>query len=201
MKRSNWKLGALATLAVAASTFFSQAQAAFVTLSFAPQTITNPGDSVAVDIVVDGLDVATGGFSLELDYDNLTFVDYQIGGPGGTMGDPMGLLDLSPGNQGGTVSLAAFADLSLDAADLYAAQNSGGPFTLARVNFTGVKQGNFTLNLRDVALSDFLGVGLVVCTGAACVDPNPVPEPMAPLLLATALGALALTRRGQRKAA
>lgn len=190
MKRSNRTLGALTAIALAASAFVSQVQAATVSLSFAPPTITTAGDPVLVDIVVNGLAVATGGFSLDLDYANLTYVGHTIG-PGGEFG-------LSPDDFSfhfaPTLTLIGFADLALDEADAYIAQNSGGPFTIAQVSFTGIAPGAFTLDLRNVGLSDYAGLALVTCTGAACITAA-VPEPMTPLLVAAALGALAFTRK------
>lgn len=195
MKSSSWKFGTLAAMAVAATTFVSQAQAAFVSLSFAPATITTAGDAVGVDIVVNGLGVATGGFSLDLGYANLAFTTFTVG-PGGTLGAAP--FDLSLGDLGGTVSLNALADGLISESALYTAQSSGGPFTLAHVDFTGVAPGAFTLDLKNVALSDFAGTALVVCTGAACV--NNVPEPTTGLLVAAALGALGLSRKRQPEA-
>jgi len=197
MKSSNWKLGAAGAMALAATTFVSQAHAAAVSVVFAPPTITNPDEAVGVDIVVTGLASAAGGFSLFLDYTNLAFTNYVIG-PGGEMG--VLPFDLSLGDLGGSVSFSAFADLSAPTdteAGLFAAQSSGGQFTIARVNFTGVAAGPFTLGLRDVAISDFNGRSLLDCTGAACAG-NSIPEPTTALLVAAALGALARTRKQTR---
>ncbi|MDO9074402.1 MAG: PEP-CTERM sorting domain-containing protein [Rubrivivax sp.] len=194
MTSSYRTVGALAAIALAATALVSQAQAATVSLSFAPPTITTAGDPVVVDIVVNGLAVATGGFDLKLDYGNLAFVSYTLG-PDGSLGGALDLLDLSFGDDGiGTVSLTGLADLLILEPDLYIAQNSGGPFTIAQVSFTGVAPGALTLGLRDVALSDYAGLTLLECTGAAC-NTTGVPEPMTPLLVAAALGALAFTRK------
>ena len=201
MNSSNWKLGALAALVVAATTFVSQAQAAFISLSVTPTPI-NAGDPVGVDIVVEGLPAATGGFSLSLDYGDLTFGGYTIG-----PGFGPSPLDLSLGDLGGTVDFLVLADgdpIAFPEAVAYAAQNSGGPFTLAHVDFTAGAAGPFTLSLRNVAASNFLGefddpaFNLLICTDAACG--RQVPEPMTALLVGIALGGLGLSRR-QRKAA
>lgn len=199
MNSSNWKLGALAALAVAATTFVSQAQAAFVSLNVTP-AIINAGDAVGVDIVVDGLPAAAGGFSLLLDYGDLAFVGYTIGPGFGAFP-----LDLSFGDLGGTVDLLALADLdpAFTEAVAFAAQNSGGPFTLAHVDFTAGAVGPYAFGLRNVAATNFAGdsndpaFNLLICTGAACGN---VPEPMTALLVGIALGGLGLSR-WQRKAA
>lgn len=191
MKSSSWKFGAVAAMAMAACAMVPQAQAAFITLSptpASPTTIVN--QPVSVDIVVNGLSSAAGAFSLLLDYGNLTFGSYSIG-PGFGIA-----LDLSPGDLGGTVSLAALEDFFVLEPAAYLAQGSGGNFTLATVTFTGpATPGAFTLGLRDVAISDFNGRGLLACTGVACG--NLIPEPTTPLLVMAALGALALIRKQQ----
>lgn len=189
MKSSIWKLGAATAMAMAACAMVSQAQAAFITLSSTPASPTTIANQpVSVDIVVNGLSAAAGAFSLFLDYSNLTFGGYTIG-PGFGMA-----FDLSPGDLGGTVSLAALEELFVLEPAAYIAQGSGGNFTLATVSFTGpATPGAFTLGVRDVAISDFNGRGLLDCTGVGCA--NRIPEPTTPLLVMAALGALALMRK------
>lgn len=203
MKSINWKLGSLAAVAVAATAFVSQAQAAFITLVPTPSSPTTvASEPVSVDIVVNGLPSASGGFSLLLDYSGLTFASYALGAGWGASA-----LDLSLGNLGGTVDFLALEDAGVLEAAAFIAQGSGGNFTLATVSFTGpATPGDFTLGLRDVALSNFLGdatdpaFNLLICSGAACNSTSNVPEPTTALLVATALGGLALRRRQKQPA-
>ncbi len=183
-------------MAVAAASFASQTYAGTVILVMSTPTITTAGEAVSVDIVVDGLPSAAGGFTLDLDYDSNLSFDAFLLGPSGTFGPAPE--DVGSNNTNGSVFLSAFYDLSvLDDTVAYATQSSGGLFTLARVDFTGVAAGDFTLGLRNVAVSNWLGefddpaFNLLVCSGAACG----VPEPSTPLLVAAALGALSLRRK------
>ena len=185
MKSSSWNLAKVAA-ALVALTLISQAHATTVTLG---------GTALSVDINISAAPVAVGGFSLLLDYTNLTFASYSIG-TGGSLGAAP--LDLSFGDLGGTVDLFGLADGSITQAALYAAQNSGGAFTIAHVNFTA-GTGTPKLGLRNVGLSDFFGNGLVFCTGAACTGAA-VPEPATLLLVASSLGALALRRKQRQEA-
>jgi hypothetical protein len=183
-------------MAVAAVGFASQTHAGTISLVTTLPTITASGDAVGVDIIVDGLPSAAGAFSLDLDYGNLSFVSFLVG-PGGTFGTTPA--DYSLGDLGGSISLVAAYDFleSLDPLTepaAFAAQNSGGPFVIAHVNFTGIAPGDFTLDLSNVAVSNWVGdiddpaFNLLIGT-------NNVPEPMTPLLVAAALGGLALTRK------
>jgi hypothetical protein len=179
-------------MAVAAVGFASQTHAGTISLVTTLPTITASGDAVGVDIIVDGLPSAAGAFSLDLDYGNLSFVSFLVG-PGGTFGASP--LDMSADDGAGSVFLSALYDLGeSDPLVAFAAQNSGGAFVIAHVNFTGVAAGDFTLGLRNVAVSNWIGddqdPGFNLLIGA-----NNVPEPMTPLLVAAALGGLALTRK------
>jgi hypothetical protein len=193
MKNSKWKFGILAAMALAATTtFMSQARADPVSFVYAPATITNPGDPVGVDIFVAGLSGALGGFAFQLDYNGaqLTFVSFAAN-PDDNMGP--GFWDMSLGDLGITVDFFTIADGTITEAALYAAQGSGGSFRIGHVDFTGVAAGPFTLTLSNVTLSDFYGE--TICSGAACV--GTAPEPGTALLVAIALGAMALRRRRQ----
>jgi hypothetical protein len=167
MKSGNWKRGMVVALALSAAAFFAPAQAGpIVTLDVTPPTIANAGDPIGVDIEVTGAPSSAGGFSLELDYGNLAFVAYVIG-PSGTFGPSP--LDLSFGDLGGTISFFAFADLAVpDEPALFALQNSGGTFTIAHIDFTGIAPGAFTLALREVSLSNGEGTALL-CGPNNCV--------------------------------
>jgi hypothetical protein len=194
VKSSNWKLGTLAAMALAAAGFASQSHAGTISLSITPSSPTTlPGEAVGVDIVVNGLPSASGGFTLLLDYSDLTFVDFTLGGVWG--GAP---LDLSAGDDGmGTVSFEVLADFAITEPDLYTAQNSGGSFTVAHINFTGpAVPGSFTVTLRDWAFSNFNGDNDDPAFNLLLGNNN-VPEPMTPLLVAMALGGLALTRKSK----
>lgn len=191
MKRSNWKLSSLAAaVAVAATTFGSQAQAAYVSFT----TTGGPG-AVAVDIFANNLPTALGGFAFALNYSAaLTFASFAVN-PDAKMGALP--LDLSLGNLGGSVDFFELADAVITQPALYALQGSGaGSFRLGRVNFTAAAAGPYALSLSGVSLSQFDGV-TTICSGAACT--SNIPEPMTPLLVVAALGALALSRRQQQR--
>ncbi len=192
MKSSNWKFGTLAAMAVAvaAAGFASHSHAGTISLSISPSSPTTlPGEAVGVDIVVNGLPSASGGFSLQLDYSGLAFTDYSLGGVWGASPDDFSVSDAS------SVSFQVLADLAITEPDLYVAQNSGGSFVVAHINFTGLAvPGAFTVTLRDWAFSNFSGDDQDPAFNLL-LGSNNVPEPMTPLLVAAALGGLALTRK------
>jgi hypothetical protein len=209
MKTISRTLRMLAASALAATVLLSQAVASpIVSISPGTQTIGVAG-TATIDIIVSGLTQpadAVGGFSLALNYNNaiLSGLSYT--------NDPdikMGALpiDLSGGFIGGGVlylDLFFVADPGETQASLAAAQ--GGSFRLATVSFTGLADGLSPLTLSDVILSNWDGTatldGVTSQNGQVCVSstgaPCAVPEPGSVLLVATALGALAIRRRKPR---
>lgn len=190
-------LRGLALLALAASACLSQA-APVVSVSPATQTI-NVGGPASIDINVSGLTQALGGFSFVLGFNNSFLSSFGFTpNPDNKMGAFP--LDLSGGFVGGSLDVFYLADL-VDT-ELALATAQGASFRLATVSFTGLADGLSPLTLSGVALSNFTGGATVqgvttqngqICVGGNCV--NVVPEPTTMLLVATALGALALRRR------
>lgn len=192
----------LAATALAVTTLLSQAVAQpVVSIVPADQTI-NVGDPVSIDIIVSGLTDPVGGFSLLLTFlDSIVSGTVYVNDPGVRMGvDP---LDLSLGFLGGSGSpldLFFVADPLETEASLAASE--GASFTLARVSFMGLANGLSPVQLSNVVLSNWNGTETLagvtsrngrICVGGECA----VPEPATILLLAAALGALALSRRKQ----
>jgi len=217
MKHNLRALGALASIAVAATTFLSQAQAAPVlSLVLTPATDVAFTDAVGVDIFVSGLTGLVGGtvggyaFNLTFDDTRMSEVSFSA--------DPDVIKKMGDGadrftsfNAGsGSIHFDVLADLALTEADLLALQGTG--FRLGRAEFTARNTGGFAaFGLSGFSLSEFDGLTAiqgVTATGAqVCVSANgagpcasSVPEPMSALLVAVALGGLALSRR-QAKAA
>jgi len=172
-----------------------------------------------LDIEVSGLDSSTpvGAVGLTLTFNSaiLQGLSY-IADPGNKMGVAINpaFNDISCGfgvavgpvcvATPGTFDLNLFADLSFaDNAALFAAQGTG--FTLARLTFTTVGLGLSNLDLSNIVTGDvtFLNTGAnSTATGSVCVSVNgqtscrnSVPEPTTALLVATALGGLAIRRR------
>lgn len=154
------------------------------------------GDTVSIDIVVTGLEEATGGVNIDVLFDNTT-----LAGTGWSFGNVAFInpvdggngLDFSLGFAGNSVNLnwTSFED----PADLFVAQ---GPFpnlgalVLATLTFdaTGDGQGGFAFETVD--LSDNLGEGLL----PVCIEgqPCPVPEPATFALFGAALAAFGVRR-------
>lgn len=211
MKCSNWKPGTLAAVAAAAATFMSQAHAApLISLSVVPANVA-VGGSVGVDINVSGLTEAVGAFYFDFSFDGtrLSF-DSFLADPDTKMGDGLNpALDFSGGNIGFSVNfdvLAGFVDAA-DEATLAGLQGTG--FRLGRVDLTALNNIGFAdLTLSGFSLSDYDGFTIAdvgARNGQVCVSTDgqtpcvtAVPEPMTPLLVAAALGALAFSRRPKR---
>lgn len=200
MKSIHRTLQRLALAAFAATAFFSQAEAApIVSISPASQNI-GVGAPGSIDIIVSGLTVPTGGFSLTLGFNNsfLSSVGF-LNDPGVKMGALP--LDLSGGFSGGSLDLFFAADASSTLLGLTASE--GSSFTLAHVSFLGLANGLSPLTLSNVVLSNFDGTATLagvtstngqICVGGNCAI-NPIPEPETYLLFAAGLGALAMRRR------
>ena len=212
MKHNLRALGALACIAVAATTFVSQAQAAPVmSISLTPATDVAYGGAVGADIFVTGLGgQAVGGYQFVLNYDSsrMTFSNYLVN-PDAKLGAAP--FDTSFGDLGGTVDFLILADASITEPDLVTLQ--GGAFRLGHVDFNALNNAGFAdFSLSFFGLSEYDGataIGGVTSTGARlCVSAtgtgpcdNNVPEPMSALLVGVALGGLALTRRKSKAAA
>jgi hypothetical protein len=154
-----------------------------------------PGDTVSLDIVVTGLDEATGGINIDVLFDDTT-----LSGTGWSFGDvafinPVDLdngLDFSFGFIGNSVNLnwTSFED----PADLTAAQGPfpSGALVLATITFDAIGDGGGGFAFQTVDLSDNLGEGLLpVCIEG---EPCPVPEPTTFALFGAALAALGVRR-------
>jgi len=189
----------LALAALAATAFFSQAEAAPV-VSISPSTqniaVGSPG---SVNIIVSGLTDPTGGFSLTLGFNNsfLSGVTF-FNDPAAKFGAVP--LDLSLGFSSGSLDLFFVADASATQNSLSALQ--GASFTLATVNFLGLADGLSPLTLSNVTLSNWDGsadlAGVTSTNGQICVGDcaiNPIPEPETYLLFTAGLAALAMRRR------
>ncbi len=216
MKRNLRALSALASIAVAASTLLSQAQAAPVlSISLTPATDVAFMGAVGVDIFVSGLTGAVGGYAFDLSYDitRVTFSSF-LADPDTKMGDGLNpALDLSLGNGAFSVNFNVLSGFfaAADEATLAALQGPG--FRLGHANFTAQSNAGFAaFGLSGFSLSNYDGTaalqgvtatGAQLCVSASGTGPcgNVLPEPISALLVAFALGGLGVSRRQQLKAA
>jgi len=205
MKTISRTLRVLAATALATTVLLSQALASpIVSISPVTQTI-GVGGFATIDIIVSGLTDPTGGFALTLSFNNTILSGESFAndpGPPPKMGASP--LDLSGGFSGNTLDLFFVADMTETEASLAASE--GGGFTLATVTFKGLVDGLSPLTLSNVVLSTWDGglnggpatlAGVEAVNGSVCVGGNCGPEPGSMLLVATALGALAIRRRKQ----
>jgi len=210
MKSSKLTTHALAAIAIAASAFVSQAQAAAV-ITIVPSVATlNVGDPLGVDIFVSGLTQALGAFAFNVTYDGTRLALLGLPGfvadPDTKMGDLLNLaVDASLGPIAGPAVnfnvLSGFFALA-DEATLFAIQGSGAAFRIGRLDLSATNPGFASIGLSGFSLSTYDGVTTIpstgqdvrVCVGGTCAN-NQIPEPTTPLLVVAALGALALIRK------
>lgn len=216
MKRNLRALGALASIAVAAATWVSPAQAVPVlSLALTPAANVAFGGAVGVDIFVSGLTGAVGAYNFDLNYDSsrMMFSSFSAD-PDTKMGDAADpALDLSTGNTSPLVNFNVLSGFFAPADEVTLAGLQGTGFKLGHANFTALSNAGFAaFSLANVSLSDYSGLNAIANSatgGQLCVSApgsaapcggSNVPEPASALLVAAALGGLALSRR-QSKAA
>ena len=210
MKSITGTLGKLAVIAAASMACLSAAHAdpIFTVTPSLLNVATSTANVLTVDIIVSGLTSAVGGYSFDLNYDGglLAFSSYLVD-PDTKMGNAANpILDFSTGagvNKVGMDILSGFF-LPGDEATLAALQGAGfrlGTVTLSslgNVGFAALSISGFSLSNYDGTVSfPTSAVNSQVCVSPDGVTPctNAVPEPTTALLVATALGALALRRK------
>ncbi len=201
MKKFASMIGGMTMLLMA-----GQAGAVFISLEPSEQSAA-PGDTVYVDVVIDGLGNfapdSLGAFDIDLGYDTsaLTYGGYTLGT---FLGDPAfgEAIDVSFGDLGGGLINLAVVSLLLDF-ELDAIQPSS--FSLATIAFTVdvLATGAATTVSVDAAsaiLGDAFGGALDLdgTSNAVIRNPSTVPEPSILLLLALGLSGVAYRRTKQR---
>ena len=153
------------------------------------------GDAVAVDVVITGLDEATGGIDIDVSYDDPSLDGAGYSFSAAAFGDVTNGIDLSLGFNSGLVNLN-FTSFEPEAL-LTGLQGPfpSGPLVLATINFTAIGSGQGGFAIDRVNLSNNDGTALLpVCIAG---DPCQVPEPGTLALFGAALAALG-TRRLRR---
>ena len=171
------------------------------TISFSPSfQVIGLAGTASVDIVISGLaaNEAVGSFDLDITYLSsvVGFMGYTLGTGLGTGAD---LMDLSLGDLGGVIDIAAVS--LLDPAALKPLQ--GSSFVLGTLTFSAVAGGLSPLVLAQAIFSDQNGIqfNVVTNTGAIKVEgAAAVPEPASMMIYGLAGGMIAVSRWfGRRK--
>ena len=184
-----------------------------VTLSLEPvATVAGPGDTVSLDLWIDGLTPggpdSLSGFDIDIGFDpsRLSFSGYELGLGLGDISS-FEAIDLSFGVfGGGFVNVAEISLLEADSASCFFCippfldDIQSGTFVLATLDFSSnVLSGDSTIvSITNVlSLSDGFGQPLTLdsTAGATISNPAAVPEPDTWLLFVVGLGALVAVRR------